>query len=68
MPEIKHAKEAGFEVKSVQAPFDALLDGVGTEHDAAISAFLVTDERACKVTFSDDYQKMGLVLVVPSSP
>ena len=60
------AKEAGFKIEFVQAPFASLLGRVGTDYEVAISALLVTDERAAKVTFSDDYQKIGLVQVVPS--
>jgi glutamine transport system substrate-binding protein len=60
------AKEAKFEVEFVQAPLEKLLDGVGGDYPAAISALLVTDERAGKVAFSNDYQKIGLVLVIPS--
>jgi glutamine transport system substrate-binding protein len=61
------AKEAKFEIEFVQVPFDKLLDGLGTDYQVAISALLVTDERAARVAFSNDYQKIGLVLVVPSS-
>lgn len=60
------AKEAKFEVEFVQTPFDRLLAGVGSDYDAAISALLVNGERAAKVDFSTDYQKIGLVQVVPS--
>ncbi|MFC2030933.1 substrate-binding periplasmic protein [Chloroflexota bacterium] len=60
------AKEAGFEVEYVQVPFDNLLEGVGSDYEVAISALLITDERASDVAFSDDYLKPGLVIVVPS--
>jgi ABC-type amino acid transport substrate-binding protein len=60
------AKEAEFDVEFVQVPFESLLAGVGEEYEVAISALLVTDERAADVAFSDAYIKPGLVLVVPS--
>jgi polar amino acid transport system substrate-binding protein len=60
------AEEAEFDVKFVQVPFESLLNGVGEDYEVAISALLVTDERAANVAFSDAYIKPGLVLVVPS--
>ena len=60
------AREAGFEVEYVRVPFDSLLDGVGSDYEVAISALLITDERAADVDFSDGYVKTGLVIVVPS--
>lgn len=60
------AEEAEFEVEFVQVPFESLLVGVGSDYEVAISALLVTEERAADVAFSDAYVKPGLVLVVPS--
>jgi ABC-type amino acid transport substrate-binding protein len=59
------AKEAGFQVEFVQAPFDKLLDGVGKDYDAAIGALLIDDARSNAVAFSNPYQNTGLVLVMP---
>lgn len=60
------AEEAEFEVEFVRVPFEELLEGVGSDYEVAISALLITDERATDVAFSDDYLKTGLVIVVPS--
>jgi glutamine transport system substrate-binding protein len=60
------AEEAEFDVEFVQVPFDNLLEGVGRDYEAAISALLITEERAANVAFSDAYIKTGLVIVVPS--
>ena len=60
------AEESEFELEFVQVPFESLLAGLGEEYDAAISALLITEERAAEVAFSDAYVKPGLVLVVPS--
>jgi ABC-type amino acid transport substrate-binding protein len=60
------AEEAELEVEFVQVPFENLLEGVGSDYEAAISALLITEERAADVTFSDAYLKTGLVIVVPS--
>ena len=59
------AKEAGFQVEFVQVPFDKLLGGVGNDYDVAIGALSINDTRLATVAFSNPYQNVGLVLVMP---
>lgn len=59
------AKEAGFEVKWENVPWDALLAGMGTgQYDAAISAMTILPERAEQFNFSDPYYAAGQVIAV----
>ncbi|HBG74901.1 MAG: hypothetical protein A2X25_07630 [Chloroflexi bacterium GWB2_49_20] len=58
-------RDGNFEVEFVQVPFDEIFDGLGTTYDVAISAIQVTPDRENKVLFSQDYQNIGEVLVVP---
>ncbi|HAR80238.1 MAG TPA: basic amino acid ABC transporter substrate-binding protein [Succinivibrionaceae bacterium] len=59
------AKESNFKVDWVQLPFDGILPAVITGSlDAAISAFVMNEERIKRVDFSEPYYTVGQGIMI----
>ena len=62
------AKEAGFNVKYKNVPWDGIFAGVETgKYDAIISSVTITEERKKAMDFSEPYVNIGQIIVVPKS-
>lgn len=59
------AEKAGFEIEYKVVKFDSVMAGIATcQFDAAISAIVITEERAKKIGFSTPYINAGEIITV----